>query len=258
MDSKHMKVSIITPSYNQGQFIERTILSVLNQSYKNIQYILVDGGSTDNTMEVVNRYKDKIDIIIHESDKGQSDAINKGFKLAEGELVGWINSDDVLYQRAVEKVVKIYSNLNPIKPAVLMPNSVNWIDESDLVIKLRSIKAHKRDDLINNDYNVVQQGSFYRNSLVRKVGFCNEDIHYCMDLDLILRLTLHGDLYMINGPIAGFRMSDFTKTSTGFEKFLKDIELCLERNGLKRFSKNWFKLKKELFKGTIKNAIGFR
>lgn len=88
-----IKVSIVTPSYNQGQFIEDTILSVLNQTYKNIEYILVDGGSTDNTMDIVNKYRNKIDIVISEKDKGQSDAINKGFKLSTGKLIGWINSE---------------------------------------------------------------------------------------------------------------------------------------------------------------------
>src|SRR3569833_380141 len=102
-----MKVSIVTPSYNQGQFIEKTIISVLNQTYSNIEYIIIDGGSTDNTMEVVNKYKDRIDIVIHEKDKGQSDAINKGFRLATCELVGWINSDDILFPDCVEKIVQL-------------------------------------------------------------------------------------------------------------------------------------------------------
>ena len=109
---QNLRVSIVTPSYNQGQFIEETILSVLNQSYKNIQYILVDGGSTDNTMEIVNKYKGEIDVIIHEKDKGQSDAINKGFKLSDGVLVGWINSDDILYPDCIEKIVDLFRS-NP-------------------------------------------------------------------------------------------------------------------------------------------------
>src|SRR5438045_443911 len=99
---ENTKVSIITPSYNQGQFIEETILSVLNQTYQNVEYIVIDGGSTDNTLDVVNKYKDKIDVIISEKDNGQSDAINKGFKIAKGELIGWLNSDDALYPYCVE------------------------------------------------------------------------------------------------------------------------------------------------------------
>ena len=120
-------VTIVTPSFNQGQFIEETILSVLNQSYENIQYILVDGDSSDKTMDVVNKYRDRIDIIIHEKDKGQSDAINKGFRLAKGELVGWINSDDILYPDCLEKIVELYNN----KPegAIFYNSKLHFIDE---------------------------------------------------------------------------------------------------------------------------------
>src|ERR1035437_8370385 len=126
MENKPL-ITIVTPSFNQGQFIEETILSVLNQTYKNIQYIIVDGGSTDQTMDVVNKYKDKIDIIINEKDDGQTDAINKGFKLAKGELVGWINSDDMLYPECVEKIVELYIE----KPdgAIYYGSKSNFIDE---------------------------------------------------------------------------------------------------------------------------------
>ncbi|OYU92630.1 MAG: glycosyltransferase, partial [Bacteroidetes bacterium B1(2017)] len=107
MTHLNLLFTIITPSFNQGEFIEATILSVLNQTYKNIQYIIVDGGSTDNTMDIVNKYRDSIDIIVHEKDKGQSDAINKGFKLSKGDLIGWINSDDILYPTCVENIIKL-------------------------------------------------------------------------------------------------------------------------------------------------------
>jgi len=250
-----VKVSIVTPSYNQGQFIGKTIESVLNQTYKHIEYILVDGGSSDSTMEVVNHYRDKIDIVIHEKDKGQSDAINKGFKLASGELVGWINSDDILYPDAVERAVQSYQS-NKREPAVIMPTSMNWIDSDGVFIKEGKVRARSRLDLINKDYRVVQPGSFYNTVLVKKVGLCDVSIHYCMDLDLILRLSQLEKIVFIDGPLAGFRTHATTKTSTGNLDFLNDIEQCIRKYGMAAFSKNALKLKKEKLKIIIKNALG--
>ena len=134
-------VTIVTPSFNQGQFIEETILSVLNQTYKNIQYIIVDGGSTDKTMEVVNKYRDRVDIIIHEKDKGQADAINKGFRLAKGELVGWINSDDILYPDCLESIVELYKR----KPegAIFYSSKSHFIDENSNIFKLNILEIPK-------------------------------------------------------------------------------------------------------------------
>lgn len=245
--SQDILITIVTPSYNQGQFIEETILSVLNQTYKNIQYIVVDGGSIDQTMDVVNNYKDQIDIIIHEKDKGQTDAINKGFKLAKGELVGWINSDDILYVDCVEKIVKTY--LEKRDGSIYYNRYNTMIDGKGGVLKNYEKNIPNRDYLLSINYDVIQQGSFYRRDLVEKVGYLNEKNHYCMDLDLWLRLLNHGPIYNVsNCSSAGFRMWEETKTSTGKEKFLRNIREVLILNGAKHYSKSvrktyWYELK---------------
>lgn len=244
--SQDILITIVTPSYNQGQFIE-TILSVLNQTYKNIQYIIVDGGSTDQTMEVVNKYKDQIDIIIHEKDDGQTDAINKGFKLSKGELVGWINSDDIIYADCVEKVVKKYLE-NP--DGSIYYNKFNdKIDGEGKIIETYEKNIPNRNYLLSVNYDVIQQGSFYKRDLVEKVGCLNVQNHYCMDLDLWLQLLNYGPIYNVSTcPSAGFRMWEETKTNTGKEKFLKNIRKVLILNGAKYYSKSvrktyWFQLK---------------
>jgi len=225
-------VTIITPSFNQGRFVEETIKSVLNQSYSPIEYIFVDGDSTDNTMQIVEKYKDKIDIIIHEKDKGQADAINKGFKLAKGELVGWINSDDILYPDCVEKIVELY-NIN--KNSAIFYHSFNdMINESGSLIKTYQHKILNRKHLIYNNYDIVQQGSFYNLNLVKKVKYLDIDNYYCMDLDLWLKLSMLGQIvYTEDNPHAAFRIYEGTKTYTGKENFLNNIYAVLKKHGAK-------------------------
>jgi len=247
-------VSIITPSYNQGQFIEATILSVLNQTYKNIEYIIIDGGSTDDTMNVIRKYKDKIDIIIHESDKGQSHAINKGFKLAKGELVGWINSDDILYDDCVEEIVKLYESNND--GAVYYGSILDRIDAHGLLIKRKHLVISDKLYLLNHNYDVIQQGSFYPMELIRLVNYVDESIHYCMDLDLWLRLLEYGPIYSYKAkPIAGFRTWEATKTSTGTIKFLTDIKKTLLKHGASAYSKTLLKIYYYSFKSQVKSLL---
>ena len=230
--NKFPLVTIVTPSFNQSKFIEETILSVLNQSYKNIQYIIVDGCSTDNTMEIVNKFKDRIDIIISEKDKGQADAINKGFKLAKGELVGWLNSDDILYPDCVAQIIKLY-NIN--NRGAIYYNSYNDIinENGDLITSYQHLIPNK-DHLLKSNYDVVQQGSFYNRLLVKRIGYLDINNFYCMDLDLWLNLLDHGAIeYTNDRSHAGFRIYPGTKTETGKEKFLKEIHKVLKKHGAK-------------------------
>ncbi|MDR3218116.1 MAG: glycosyltransferase [Dysgonamonadaceae bacterium] len=230
-----IKVSIVTPSFNQGQFIEKTILSVLNQSYKNIEYILIDGVSTDNTMEIVNKYRDKIDIIISEKDKGQSDAITKGFELCTGELAGWINSDDLLYPDCVEKIVGVYND-HP-DGSIFYPSTLDFIDKDGKPIFKRTLKISNKNFLLNNDFSIIQQGSFYKTEYLKKVGYVDENIYYCMDLDLWLRLLDHGPIYYYeNIPLSAFRIWEATKTTLAGLQFLANVSQTLDKHGAKKIS----------------------
>lgn len=237
-----IKISVITPSYNQGEFIEQTILSVINQTYKNIEYILVDGKSTDNTMEIVNRYRDRIDIIISEKDKGQSDAINKGFRLATGELVGWINSDDLLYSDCVEKIVELYHK-HP-DGSIYYTAMLDITDRKGKLLHKFTQKIPNRNYLLNKNYTIIQQGSFYNNQLVKKIGYLDESIYYSMDLDLWLRLLNENDkIYGYHShALAAFRIWEGTKTMQGENKFLQNTKEVLDRRGAKKFSRTKLRL----------------
>lgn len=221
---KEIRVSIITPSYNQGEYIEETIKSILGQTYKNIELIIVDGNSTDNTHQVLDKYKNIENVkIIIESDKGQSDAINKGFKLATGELVGWVNSDDLLESNCIEKIVKEYHK-NPNVSIIF--GDIMLIDSKGKEIKKVSANPISYEYLLNKNPDVNQQGSFYNSKLLKQVNYLDENIHYTMDYDLWLRLLKENDsVSIINEVIARFRLHNTSKTSGGgtFFKFWNNI-----------------------------------
>lgn len=231
-------VTIITPSFNQGQFVEETIKSVLCQTYSNIEYIFVDGGSTDRTMQIVDSYKDDIDIIIHEKDEGQADAINKGLKLAKGELVGWINSDDVLYPECVEKIVEVYSKNTD--GAIYYSANLDWIDVDGNILNKYTVKIPNRDYLLNENYVIIQPGSFYPLRLIRELEFLETKNYYCMDLALWLDLLKHGKIYYLdsNESLSAFRIHEGSKTDTGKTEFLLNIRQVLLERGSKWYSKN--------------------
>ena len=235
--NENIKISIVTPSYNQGEFIEQTIQSVLNQTYKNIEYIIIDGGSTDNTLEIIDKYRNKIDIVISEKDKGQSDAINKGFKLATGTLVGWINSDDLLYPDCVEQMVKLYTE-HP-DGSIYYPVLLDYIDREGKLLYQSARIIPNRNHLLNKNYSVTQQGSFYNTYLVKQIGYLDESIYYCMDLDLWLRLlNENGKIYGFQlQALAAFRMWEDTKTTQAGTRFLQNTKQVLNCHGAGKFSK---------------------
>lgn len=254
MENDNILVTIVTPSYNQGGFIGATIESVLSQTYNNIEYIIVDGESTDNTMDVIANYNDRIDTIIHERDKGQSDAINKGFKLAKGKLVGWLNSDDTIEPNCVETIVELYKN-NP-DGAIFYGSKINVIDRDSNIIRVSERLIPTRDHLLRQNYDVIQQGSFYRLDIVKKIDYLNEDIYYCMDLDLSLRLLEHGGIYSYNKqPLASFRLWEETKTMNGEIKFLNNIRETLIKYGAKPTDNTILKCAKETRRFKFRNLV---
>ncbi|MDR2148970.1 MAG: glycosyltransferase [Tannerella sp.] len=250
----NIKISIITPSYNQGEFIERTIQSVLNQTYKNIEYIIVDGGSTDNTMEIVNCYRNRIDIVISEKDKGQSDAINKGFRLATGKLAGWINSDDILYPDCVEKIVELYRQ-HP-DGSIYYHSFNEWIDKYGNTLKVYQHIIPDKEHLLKMNYDVIQPGSFYNTEMLCKVNYLDINNHFCMDLDLWLYLLDEGPIYCTKDfPRSGFRIHEGTKTSTYRLKFLTNIYRVLKKHHANRYYPTMRHIYYQFCKGIIKKIL---
>jgi len=203
------KISIITPSYNQGQYIEETILSVINQDYSNFEYIIIDGGSTDETINIINQYKDKIDFFISEKDKGQSDALNKGFKQATGEILCWINSDDQLSPGALNAVAMAFATNE-----VDMVAGVLEVYENGTMIE-RHMTSCEDGELplmelldLDNRWNIgqffYQPEVFFSKKIWEKSGgFVKTDCFYSMDYELWLRFAFNkAKLHVIGRSLA--------------------------------------------------------
>jgi glycosyltransferase involved in cell wall biosynthesis len=203
-------VSVVTPSYNQAQFLEETILSVLNQDYPSLEYVIIDGGSTDGSVDIIRKYENRLAYWVSERDDGQADAINKGWHCARGEILAWLNSDDTYLPGAVQTVVQ-YLQRHPL--ADMIYGYVNMIDESGRVI--RTIEPSTDFDLnrfVYSYFYVPQQTVFFRNHVLDTVGMLDTSLHYCMDPDLWTRIGMNFTVRGIPAVIANFRTHSTSKT----------------------------------------------
>jgi glycosyltransferase involved in cell wall biosynthesis len=214
-----IKITIVTPSFNQGRFIRDTIESVLSQNYDNLEYIVIDGGSTDETIEILEEYKDRL-YYISEPDGGQSDAINKGFKIATGDVVAWLNSDDTYEPGAVAAAATYFAE-NP--NTALLYGEGYIIDESAQKLKRfeNTIDFNLWMLIYVWDY-IMQPTAFFRKSALEEVGYLDPRLHWTMDWDLWLKLSLQYDVAFLPIFLANSREYNQTKTSTGgFRRILE-------------------------------------
>jgi glycosyltransferase involved in cell wall biosynthesis len=215
-------VSIITPSYNQGKFIEETIRSVLSQDYPNIEYIVVDGGSTDNTLEILKKYEGRLRWI-SEKDRGQSDAINKGFGMAKGEILAWLNSDDTYLPGAITKVVD-FLDAHP-RTRVVYGRSYYTDIEGKAIGEYPVGPFDYRRLAV---FNFISQPSvFFRRSAWNAVKWIDESLNYTMDYDLWIRMAKGGGFDYIEDFLSTYRLHVESKT-VGFVHAVKVQKETLE------------------------------
>lgn len=187
-------VSIITPSYNQAAYLEQTILSVLNQDFSRIEYILVDGASTDGSVEIIKKYAGKFSYWVSEKDRGQADAINKGFARATGDIVAWLNSDDYYLQGTVSAAVKVFEE-NP--DAVLVYGNMLAVDEHSKTFNTLSYKQLTLEDLLC--FQIIGQPAvFMRRSALNKTSGLNPDFHFLLDHLLWIHIAKQGKILHVD------------------------------------------------------------
>lgn len=218
-NSSFPKISIVTVSFNQGQFIEDNIQSVINQNYPNIEHIIIDAGSTDGTLDILKKY-DKHLNWVSEPDKGQSDGLNKGFKKATGEIIGWFNSDDRVAPGALHKVARFFME-NPGEIAVVGDQVI--IDEEGCVLEIIKSRSYSFDYLVNHAKGITQNSTFFKEIIFKKIGFLNEDLHYAMDRDLFIRIAEIKTIPYLSESLGEFRIQKDAKTAQGSYYFAKDL-----------------------------------
>lgn len=224
-----LKISIVTPSLNQGNFIEEATLSVLNQRYPDYEHIVVDGGSQDQTLDILRKYSSKTKKLrwISEPDRGQSDALNKGFRLASGDIIGWLNADDRYLPGCFSRVIDFFSR-NPDVDVVY--GDYRFIDEKGKIIKLR--KEIDFDFFILKYLHVLyipSTATFFRRKIIDDGNFLSEDYHYAMDYEFFLRLALKGYKFAhIPEYLADFRWHPESKSTKAANKQRLEQERALE------------------------------
>ena len=220
------KISIVTPSFNQGNFLEKTMLSVLNQNYPNFEYVVIDGKSTDGSQKIIKKYQKKLHYWESKSDRGQSHAINKGFSKTDGEIMFWINSDDILRPGALHLVASIFNKFKEISWLTSLPSTVNdqgyqlYLSQPPLYINSFIKKGWHTRKFMGF---IMQEGTFWRRSLWDKAGGKLKEVPYSMDLKLWQSFAEHEQLYCIHACLASYRLNRNRKNNDNHHKYYKEI-----------------------------------
>lgn len=230
----HPRITVVTPSYNQGRFVEETILSVTGQQYPNLEYIVMDGGSTDDSPESIRRHEKGLAFWTSERDNGQADAINKGFDRATGDILCWLNSDDMYLPGALNHVA---ANLNPERPEILFGNCLHFVDGGELAYGSNVSMNHRESNLLLWDY-IIQPSSFWTRKAWEAVGPLDASLHYGFDWDWFIRAKKAGVEFKPQDKyLSVYRIHEAHKTGTGGVKRVDELVAICTKHAGERYGK---------------------
>lgn len=219
-------ISLITPSYNQAQYLSRTIRSVHNQNYPRLEYFVMDGGSTDNSPQIIEQYADKLTGWVSQKDKGQADAINQGFARSSGEILGWLNSDDILWAGALMAIGSYFAT----HPEVDVVCGWSLFFREQEIWYLHEPLGLRLEYLLYSSYFLPQESVFWRRRVYEQIGDVDLD-YYVFDHDYFIRMALIGaPSATLRRPIGGFRQHDQQKTANS--KALRESQQLIQANHL--------------------------
>jgi glycosyltransferase involved in cell wall biosynthesis len=226
-------VSIITPSFNQAQFLKYTIQSVLSQDYPNLEYIIVDGGSTDGSLEIIQQYAGQLAWWVSEPDQGQTHAINKGFSHARGEIFAWLNSDDTYLPGTVSQAVQ---SLLSHPDVAMVYADANLVDDQGNIIGRFPSRQTDLQRLLRGSVHIPQQTTFFQSRYWKQVGPLDPSFHFAMDYDLWVRLAKLAPLLYVPGLWANFRLHGQGKSTTMDDRCYPEMIRVYRREGGSRIS----------------------
>ncbi|MDV7187441.1 glycosyltransferase family 2 protein [Lutibacter sp. TH_r2] len=246
--SKLPKISIITPNFNGAKYLEQTILSVLNQNYPNLEYIIIDGESTDGSVEIIKKYESKLSYWVSEQDSGLYHAIQKGFDKSTGEIMAWINSDDMYAKGGFSIVSEVFLNFNQVNWLVGIPSAY---DEKGRTIRIDNFKRWSKFNYYTNDFKWIQQESvFWRRCLWEKAGSkVSTNLKYAGDFELWLRFFRYEKLYTLQSLLSGFRIRSSNQLSLEFmDDYLKEVDNLLQNEVAYKISQKDKKVVEKILK----------
>ncbi len=227
-----MKITVVTPSFNQAKFIQRTIDSVTTQDYPNIEYIVVDGGSIDGSVEIIKSFEPHIDYWTSEKDRGQADALAKGFAKATGDILCWVNSDDVLLPGALSHVAALFQK-NPKADVVngggiIITGDDKFLSEGLWTFTTGVGASYNRLRYYGQD-GIFQPSTFFRKSAYDRVGGVDTSLQHVMDLDLFIRLAQSGPFLHTSRILSAWRVHEDAKTIKAEAQRLKEMKILGSR-----------------------------